>query len=99
MSISRQIIKQHLVEGALEEGNEIAIKIDQTLTQDVTGTIACLQFEALNLPKVKTELSVSYADHNITKTGKQNYDLKPKNDSSAVGTKEMADAIIEKLQS
>jgi len=72
MSIAKQIIKQHLVE---ENDNEIAIKINQTLTQDATGTMAYLQFEALNIPKPKTELSVSYVDHNVSDTGKQNIEF------------------------
>jgi len=75
MSIAKQILKAHLTEGTLEKGNEIAIKIDQTLTQDATGTMAYLQFEALNIPKVKTDLSVSYVDHNISETGKQNIEF------------------------
>jgi len=75
MSIAKSIIRHHLAEGKLEEGKEIAIRIDQTLTQDATGTMAYLQFEALGIPKVKTELSVSYVDHNITETGKQNIEF------------------------
>ena len=75
MSIAKEIIKNHLIEGKLEEGNEIGIKIDQTLTQDATGTMAYLQFEALGIPKVKTKLSVSYVDHNITQSGKQNIEF------------------------
>ena len=75
MSVTKKIIREHLVEGELKAGTEIAIKIDQTLTQDATGTMAYLQFEALGIPKVKTELSVSYVDHNITETGKQNIEF------------------------
>ena len=75
MSITKGIIKKHLVEGSLTEGSEIGIAIDQTLTQDATGTMAYLQFEALDIPKVKTKLSVSYVDHNITETGKQNIEF------------------------
>jgi aconitate hydratase len=75
MSIAREIIKKHLAENSLKQGDEIAIKIDQTLTQDATGTMAYLQFEALGIPAVKTELSVSYVDHNITETGKQNIEF------------------------
>ncbi|MFH2028223.1 MAG: aconitate hydratase [Nanoarchaeota archaeon] len=75
MSVAKQIIKQHLVEGELNEGKEIAIRIDQTLTQDATGTMAYLQFEALNIKKVKTDLSVSYVDHNISETGQQNIEF------------------------
>lgn len=75
MSIVREIIKRHLAEGELKKGNEIAINVVQTLTQDATGTMAYLQFEALGIPKVKTELSVSYIDHNITKTGRENIEF------------------------
>ncbi len=75
MSIAKEIIKRHLAEGELKQGNEIAVKVDQTLTQDATGTMAYLQFEALNMPKIKTKLSVSYVDHNITETGRENIDF------------------------
>jgi aconitate hydratase len=64
----------HLVEGRLEPGTEIAIRIDQTLTQDATGTMAYLQFEAMDVPRVKTELSVSYVDHNTLQDGFENAD-------------------------
>ena len=75
MPIAKEIIKRHLAEGNLKQGDEIAIRVDQTLTQDATGTMAYLQFEALNMPKVKTKLSVSYVDHNITETGKENIEF------------------------
>ncbi len=75
MSVTKDILKVHLVEGKLEEGHEIGIRIDQTLTQDATGTMAYLQFEALGIPKVKTKLSVSYVDHNISETGRQNIEF------------------------
>ena len=58
----------------MKPGKEISIKIDQTLTQDATGTLACLQFEAIGLPEVETELSVSYVDHNTLQTGFENAD-------------------------
>ncbi|PVX25946.1 MAG: aconitate hydratase [Candidatus Bathyarchaeum sp.] len=73
-SITQKIIEEHLVEGKFEPGKEIAIKIDQTLTQDATGTMAYLQFEAMGLSKVKTELSVSYIDHNTIQVGFENAD-------------------------
>ncbi len=73
-SLSYKIIKEHLVEGELEEGSEIGLLINQTLTQDATGTMAYLQFEALGIAKVKTELSVSYVDHNTLQTGFENAD-------------------------
>jgi len=69
-----KILESHLVEGKLEAGTEIAIKIDQTLTQDATGTMAYLQFEAMDVPRVKTELSVSYVDHNTLQDGFENAD-------------------------
>ena len=72
--IVQKIIEKHLVEGKWEPGKEIAIKIDQTLTQDATGTMAYLQFEAMKAPKVKTELSVSYVDHNTVQIGFENAD-------------------------
>ena len=72
--IVQKIIEPHIVEGKWDPGNEIAIKIDQTLTQDATGTMAYLQFEAMGVPKVKTELSVSYVDHNTVQIGFENAD-------------------------
>jgi len=74
LSITRQIIEEHLVEGKFEPGEEIALKIDQTLTQDATGTMAYLQFEALGITEVKTRLSVSYVDHNTIQSGFENAD-------------------------
>jgi len=64
-SLAYKILEEHIVEGSLEPGEEIGIRIDQTLTQDATGTMAYLQFEALGIPRVKTRLSVSYVDHNM----------------------------------
>ena len=69
LNIVQKIIKTHLVEGDMTPGKPIAIKIDQTLTQDATGTMAYLHFEAMGLPKVQTELSVSYVDHNTLQAG------------------------------
>ncbi len=69
-----KILGSHLVEGTLEPGAEIAIRIDQTLTQDATGTMAYLQFEAMGVPRVRTELSVSYVDHNTLQDGFENAD-------------------------
>ncbi|SYZ72697.1 Aconitate hydratase [Candidatus Zixiibacteriota bacterium] len=74
MNLAEKIIKAHLVTGNLKSGEDIAIKIDQTLTQDATGTMAYLQFEALGLKKVKTELSVSYVDHNMLQASFENAD-------------------------
>src|SRR5512138_436654 len=73
-SVCHKILKEHLVEGELLPGNEIGIRIDQTLTQDATGTMAYLQFEAMGIPRVKTECSVSYVDHNTLQMGFENAD-------------------------
>jgi len=73
-SLTQKILTSHLVSGDLEQGNEIALRIDQTLTQDATGTMAYLQFEAMNLSRVQTECSVSYIDHNTLQTGFENAD-------------------------
>jgi aconitate hydratase len=69
-----KILGAHLVAGTLEGGIEIAIRIDQTLTQDATGTMTYLQFEAMDVPRVKTEFSVSYVDHNTLQDGFENAD-------------------------
>jgi aconitase A len=74
MNLTRKIIKSHLVSGAMNVGEEIGLRIDQTLTQDATGTMAYLQFEAMGVPKVHTKLSVSYVDHNTLQTGFENAD-------------------------
>jgi len=73
-SLTHKIIEEHLVSGEPKAGNEIAIRIDQTLTQDATGTMAYLQFEAMGLPRVRTKLSVSYVDHNMLQAGFENAD-------------------------
>jgi aconitate hydratase len=73
-SVAEKIVQEHIVEGEFLTGEEIAIKIDQTLTQDATGTLAYMEFEALGIPKVKTELSVSYVDHNLLQTDNRNMD-------------------------
>jgi len=73
-TLTHKILEAHLLDGRLEVGEEIGIKIDQTLTQDATGTMAYLQFEALGIPRVRTELSVSYVDHNTLQTGFENAD-------------------------
>jgi len=74
LTLAEKILKAHLLEGEMIKGSEIGIKIDQTLTQDATGTMAYLQFEAIGIPKVKTELSVSYIDHNMLQSGFENAD-------------------------
>ena len=73
-TLTEKILEQHLVDGKLEKGNDITIKIDQTLTQDATGTMAYLQFEAIGVSCVHTELSVSYVDHNTLQTDFKNPD-------------------------
>lgn len=73
-NLAQKILAAHLVSGRLEPGEEVAIRIDQTLTQDATGTMTFLQFEAMGIPRVKTELSVSYVDHNTLQTGFENAD-------------------------
>lgn len=73
-TITEKILKQHMIDGDATIGNEIAIKIDNTLTQDATGTMAYLQFEAIGMDRVKTELSVSFVDHNTLQTDFKNAD-------------------------
>lgn len=73
-TIAEKIIKNHLVDGEMKTGKDIGIKIDQTLTQDATGTMAYLEFEAIGIPRVKTEKSVAYIDHNTLQTGFENAD-------------------------
>ena len=72
--LSQKIIKAHLVSGDMTPSSEIGLRIDQTLTQDATGTMAYLQLEAMNIPRVKTELSVAYIDHNTLQNGFENAD-------------------------
>ncbi|AEH45475.1 aconitate hydratase [Thermodesulfatator indicus DSM 15286] len=74
LTVAEKLIETHLVSGSLKRGEPIAIKIDQTLTQDATGTMAYLEFEAIGIPRVKTELSVSYVDHNLLQTDFRNAD-------------------------
>ena len=73
-TLAYKILENHLVEGNLTPGEEITIKIDQTLTQDSTGTMVYLQLEAMDIDKVQTELSVAYIDHNTLQTGFENAD-------------------------
>ena len=75
-TLAYKILENHLVEGTLAPGEAITIKIDQTLTQDSTGTMVYLQLEAMEVDKVKTELSVAYIDHNTLQTGFENADEK-----------------------
>ncbi len=73
-TLTHKILENHLIDGNYEAGSEIGIRIDQTLTQDATGTLAYLQFEAMNVPRVKTELSASYVDHNTIQSDHRNMD-------------------------
>jgi len=74
LTLTEKILKAHLVDGEFIKGTEIGIKIDQTLTQDATGTMAYLEFEAMGIPRVKTERSVAYIDHNTLQSGFENAD-------------------------
>jgi len=73
-NLAQKILQAHLVSGELKTGSEIGISIDQTLTQDATGTMVYLQFESIGIPRVKTKLSVSYVDHNTLQTSLENSD-------------------------
>ena len=73
-TIAQKIIKNHLLSGDMSAGSEVGLRIDQTLTQDATGTMAYLEFEAMGIERVKTELSVAYIDHNTLQTGFENAD-------------------------
>lgn len=74
LTIAQKIIKEHLVSGDMTPGSEVALRIDQTLTQDATGTMAYLEFETMGVPRVRTELSVAYIDHNTLQSGFENAD-------------------------
>lgn len=74
LTLTEKILSAHLVEGEMVKGTEIGIRIDQTLTQDATGTMAYLEFEAMGVPRVKTEKSVAYIDHNTLQNGFMNMD-------------------------
>jgi aconitate hydratase len=73
-SVAAKLIESHLLEGEMEPGAEIALRVDQTLAQDATGTMAMLEFEALGIPQVATELSVQYVDHNLLHADYRNAD-------------------------
>jgi hypothetical protein len=74
MNLTQKLIKSHLVSGDMTPGEEIALRIDQTLSQDATGTLSYLQFEAIGVPRVRTQLSVSYVDHNMLQGDFRNAD-------------------------
>ena len=73
-NVTRKLIRSHLVSGKMEAGEEIALRIDQTLTQDATGTMALLEFETMGLPRVRTEVSIQYIDHNLLQEDSKNAD-------------------------
>ena len=73
-TIAEKIIRAHLVSGEMKVDEEIGLRIDQTLTQDATGTMAYLEFESMGIPQVKTERSVAYVDHNTLQSGFENAD-------------------------
>ena len=74
LTIAQKIIKNHLISGDMTVGSEVALRIDQTLTQDATGTMAYLEFETMGIPRVKTEFSIAYVDHNTLQCGFENGD-------------------------
>ena len=71
---TQKLIETHVADGRMEPGEEIALKIDQTLTQDATGTLVMLEFETMQIPRVKTELSAQYVDHNLLQIDFKNAD-------------------------
>src|SRR5256714_14985791 len=73
-NLTRQILKEHLVDGELEPGSPIGLRIDQTLLQDATGTMACMQYEQLDVPRVKVDRAVQYVDHNVIQLDFKNPD-------------------------
>ena len=73
-NVARQLIASHLVEGEMRPGGEIGLRIDQTLTQDATGTMVMLELEAMGLDRVRTEVSAQYVDHNLLQADSQNAD-------------------------
>ena len=73
-NVTQKLIASHLVEGGMRAGEEIGLKIDQTLTQDATGTLVMLELEAMGIPRVQTELSAQYVDHNLLQEDFKNAD-------------------------
>ncbi|MFT6128146.1 MAG: aconitate hydratase, partial [Flavobacteriaceae bacterium] len=73
-NLSQKLISAHLISGKMNPGNEIALKIDQVLLQDATGTLVMLELEAFNLKKIKAEIAVQYVDHNLLQTDYKNMD-------------------------
>jgi len=73
-NVTQKLIESHLVSGQMKRGEEIGLRIDQTLTQDATGTLVMLEFEAMNIPRVRTEVSAQYVDHNLLQMDYKNPD-------------------------
>src|SRR6266705_2681127 len=73
-NVAQKLIQSHLMEGEMRAGQEIALRIDQTLTQDATGTLVMLELEAMGLERIRTEVSVQYVDHNLIQTDHRNAD-------------------------
>jgi aconitate hydratase len=73
-NVTQKLIKSHLVSGEMNAGEDIGLKIDQTLTQDATGTLVMLEFEAMNIPRIRTDLSAQYVDHNLLQMDFKNPD-------------------------
>jgi len=74
LNVTQKLIQSHLIHGDMTPGDEVGIRIDQTLTQDATGTLVMLELEAMDLDRVKTEVSVQYVDHNIIQEDYKNPD-------------------------
>ena len=74
VNVAQKLIRSHLVEGEMQPGEEIGIRVDQTLTQDATGTLVMLELEALGLDRARTELSAQYVDHNLLEADHKNPD-------------------------
>src|SRR5215469_5554893 len=74
LNLAKKLIQSHLISWAMTEGSEIGLRIDQTLTQDATGTMVMLELEAMGLDRVKTELSAQYVDHNLIQEDYKNAD-------------------------
>ncbi|HVI35236.1 MAG TPA: hypothetical protein VM684_03305, partial [Gaiellales bacterium] len=73
-NLTRQILRDHLVDGELKPGEAISLRVDQTLLQDATGTMACMQYEQLEVPRVKVDRAVQYVDHNVIQLDNKNPD-------------------------
>lgn len=73
-NVTRKLLRSHLLDGELEPGAELALRVDQTLTQDATGTLVMLELEAMGLESVATELSAQYVDHNLVQADHRNAD-------------------------